>query len=274
MNNGIPEFGRDYCTGDVIFTKTPGNVISGAISKVLDVLDDTDFDPSHVLIVQNDKWGIEAFIEGIKWCRLHEIFHGDHKYVIASPGCSQEIRDKIVNCSLNYYGRPYDVTGLILGFPLQLVTKLSVILPPLRKIPVPFHMPGAFVCSAFVAQVFKDTGCFNHVKLLNEWHTTRITPAMLLRDFPWRFKDEYSAVPSTDKPDTGRGLTADATRPDNPYHDWPAVDEPDDVDIPIHDDGKGKRCGLNATAPDADDGWKSNSICAECTERPEDNRRS
>ena len=213
----IPVFNQDFEQADILFTKKPGSIISEAISGALNLLDDSDFDPSHVIIIQDDKWGIEAAENGVKWCRLHPIWHGGYSYKICRLPLTQESEKYwIVRHALKYYGRPYDFTGLLMGFPLQIVTKLSSVLPVLRKIPVPLHLPGSFVCSAFVAQVLKDTGFFDF-KLLKEWHPTRVTPAMLLREIPWRYEYEFTFTPPDSGECSGRELKPDASRPDNPY---------------------------------------------------------
>ena len=261
----IPRYGIDFKDGDILFTKKHGDVLSDAISTVLDVLDDAGFDPSHVLIIQDDKWGIESAEHGVRWCRLHPYWHEGYDYVIARPKYTDEDTPFwIIREALKYYGRPYDYTGLVMGFPIMLLTKLSRVIKPFRKVPVPLHLPTSFVCSAFVAQVLKDTHRFDDVNLLNEWHCSRITPAMLLRDFPWEYTYEYHTLPTTIQSGTGDGLTKDSTRPDNPYHS--ESNESHDVNDAVPSDVKRRqRIGTATTAPDADDGWKCNLICAECT---------
>lgn len=258
-----PRYSFEFTVGDFIFTKTPGNPVSEAISTMLDTFDDSWFDPSHVLIVQDDRWGIEAAEAGVKWCRLQPIFDGKKSYVIAKPDWRPEVANAIIRCALGYYGRIYDVTGLIIGFPLQLITGLSKIIKPLRKLPLPLHIPGSFVCSAFAAQVLKDTGYFNDVKLLKEWHTSRITPAMLLRDFPWRMKNEYNPVHTADKPDAGGNIPTVSERTNKfttESNESYIPDAPNKYD----EQGQG-RSGSTPPTHATDVGWKSNPICAECS---------
>jgi hypothetical protein len=225
----------DFKPGDILFTRNMDNTVSGIIATVQDALDDAGFDPSHVLIIQDDKWGIESAENGVRWCRLHPIWHENFQYIIARPYSKYDetvTGTRIVKEALKYYGRPYDYTGLVAGFPMMLITKLSRLIKPLRKLPIPLHLPGSFVCSAFASQAMKDTRLFDEVKLLQEWHTTRITPSMLLREFPWRYMYEYSSihpVVSTinRSPDGAKTVTANTV---DAEHDAVAVNDDDDAE--------------------------------------------
>lgn len=184
--NVRPIYGKHYAPGYVMFTQYDGSFLSDGIEWFLSAFDEAEFNASHVLIVQDERWGIESAEKGVRWCRLRGYFDDPkYKVVIRKPyNWTESVGEEIVKRALNYYGRPYDYFSLVLGFPLQIVSKLASIIKPLRKLPVPLHIPSAYVCSAFVAQALKDTGLYD-IPLFREWHVTRITPSMLYREFPW-----------------------------------------------------------------------------------------
>jgi hypothetical protein len=189
-----PQFGIHYKPGSIIFTKKDGSFLSEGIVWFLDQFDAAAFIASHVLIVENENFGIEAAENGVKHTRLHPLFNDPaYSMVVRNPkGLNDYMGDRLIDTALNYYGRPYDYLALVAGFPMQLLTRLWKILPFMKKLPIPLHIPGAFVCSAYISQVLKDQDEFKNEKLFTEWHVSRITPTMLYREEalwqPFRFE--------------------------------------------------------------------------------------
>jgi hypothetical protein len=215
MTNRIqikPVYGIHYKPGSVIFTRKDGAFLSEGIVWFLDQFDAADFLASHVLIVENERFGIESAEEGIKYTRLWPLFNDPaYSIVVRDPvGLDIDMGIRIMNTALKYYGQPYDYLALVSGFPVQVVAKLWKLVPFLRKLPIPFHLPGAFVCSAYVSQVLKDQDEFKDAKLFQDWHVTRITPSMLYREEnlwkPFRFElGEYEKSRFLDKVFNERG---------------------------------------------------------------------
>jgi hypothetical protein len=188
-----PQFGTHYKPGSVLFTRKDGAFLSEGIVWFLDQFDAADFLASHVLIVENERFGIESAEEGIKYTRLWPLFNDpSYAVVVRDPiGLDAPMGERIMQTALKYYGQPYDYLALVGGFPVQVSAKIWKLFPFLRKFPIPFHLPGAFVCSAYVSQVLKDQPEFKDAELFQDWHVTRITPSMLYREEslwkPFRF---------------------------------------------------------------------------------------
>jgi len=181
-------YGQDYAPGYAIFMKKDGNFLSDGITWFQSVFESAEFIASHVLLVVDEKYGIEAAEHGIQLCYLSEYFDDPGKQVVCRKpmDIDNKISTEILAFAKKQIGNPYDYTGLILGFPLMLISSLTRWIKPLRKLPVPFHIPGSRVCSAFVADCYKHTEKYKEVKLLKQYHISRITPVSLWNEFPFK----------------------------------------------------------------------------------------
>lgn len=188
MKNVRPIYGQDYAPGFSLFVKNNSNIFSKGIIWFQSLQEISDFTASHVLFVIDEQLGLEASEEGIDFCELENYFHDESCQVVCREpvGINEIAFLQAWNYGLSIKGRPYDYTGLALGFPLMILSGLSKWVKFLRKLPVPFHIPGARVCSSFVADCYKHTDKYFEVKLLKEWHVSRISPVMLWNDFPYK----------------------------------------------------------------------------------------
>jgi hypothetical protein len=178
-----PEYGKDYGPGYVLFSRRDSSFLSDGITWFQSLREAAEFVASHVLIVINEERGIESADRGVEYCNL--------KDYIDSPSCQVVCREpnglneKAISQmfkraeELEKKEVGYDYTGLILGYPLSLLLGLSEWIKPLRKVPIPFHLPGSRVCSGFVSDCLYHTDEYRNVKLFKEWHYSRITPVML-----------------------------------------------------------------------------------------------
>lgn len=188
MKQVQPIYGKDYAPGYALFIKRDGNFISDGITWFQSLFESAEFIASHVLFVVDEHFGIEAAEHGIQICYLSNYFDDPGMQVVCRKPA--DLDDQTVAEILTYaktqIGKPYDYTGLIFGFVLMMVTGFTKWIKPLRKLPVPFHIPGSRVCSAFVADCYKHTEKYKEVELLKEWHVSRITPVMLWNEFPFK----------------------------------------------------------------------------------------
>lgn len=194
MKQVAPIYGKDYGPGFAMFSKRDSNLLSNGISWFQSAWEAATFYASHVLLVVNHQIGIEAAAQGIQYCRIDQrIDDPGLQVVFREPvDLTKKAAGQAIDFGVSRIGRAYDFTGLALGFPLMIASGLSKWLKPLRKIPVPFHLPGSRVCSAAVADAYKHTDQYREVPLLKNWHVTRITPVMLWNDFefkPFRFEE-------------------------------------------------------------------------------------
>lgn len=141
-----------------------------------------------MLFVVNEHLGLEAAEKGVAFCNLEDYFDDTECQVVCREpvDIDEPAFLEAYNYGVELKGRPYDYTGLALGFPLMILTGLSRWIKFLRKLPVPFHIPGSRVCSAFVADCYKHTHRYKEVKLLKEWHVSRISPVTLFNHFPYK----------------------------------------------------------------------------------------
>ncbi len=193
MKTVQPVFEKDYQSGSTIFVRKDNNIISKGIIWFQSVDESTSWIATHVLLVLNKKFGIEAAEKGIAICSLDEYFNDPKCQVVCRKPVDLDLKISFeaINYAYKLKGRPYDYVALGLGYPLMILSGLSRWLKFLRKLPVPFHIPGARVCSAFVADCYKHTDRYKEVMLLKDWHVSRITPVMLWNEFPWKeFKFE------------------------------------------------------------------------------------
>lgn len=182
-----PVYKQDYDTGYSIFIRG-SSLVSRGIIWFTDIFESASFMASHVIIVLNSKYGMDASENGINYCYLKDYFDNEkYECVCREPHVLDEYTQQELRMfMLRQIGKPYDYTGLLFGFPMMLLTQFSNIVKPIRKLPVPFHIPQSRVCSAFVADCYKHTEKYRNVRLLREWHVSRITPAMLWNQFPYK----------------------------------------------------------------------------------------
>lgn len=188
MKQVQPIYRKDYAPVYALFIRRDDNSMSEGITWFTSLFESAEFIASHVVRVVDEKFGIEASEHGIQLCYLSKYFDDPKIQVVCREPA--DLDDKTVSEILAYdksqIGKPYDYTGLVLGFPLMFIFSLTRWIKPLRKLPVPFHIPGARVCSAFVADCYKHTKKYGDIKLFREWHVSRITPVMLWNDFPFK----------------------------------------------------------------------------------------
>ncbi|MBI5075615.1 MAG: hypothetical protein HZB62_10690 [Nitrospirae bacterium] len=188
MKQVAPIYGKDYGPGFAMFSKSDSNLLSNGISWFGSLQEAASFSASHVLLVVDHRMGIEAAAQGIKFCRIDErIEDPGLQIVFREPvDLTRKAAGQAIDYAISQIGRAYDYTGLALGFPLMIASGLSKWISPLRKLPVPFHLPGSRVCSAAVADDYKHTDQYRDAQLLREWHVSRITPIMLWNSFPFK----------------------------------------------------------------------------------------
>jgi hypothetical protein len=188
MNTVQPVFGKDYEPGSTIFTRKDSGIISKGIIWFQSIDESVAWIPTHVLIVINKTFGIEAAEKGIQFCSLKDYFDDSKCQVVCRKPIDLDLKIswQAINYAYKLKGRPYDYVALGLGYPLMILSGLSRWIKWLRKLPVPFHIPGARVCSAFVADCYKHTDRYKEVMLFKEWHVSRITPVMLWNEFTWK----------------------------------------------------------------------------------------
>ena len=187
LNCVDPIYGIDYAPGHVLFTRTDGSFISKGIVWFQDQFEASDFDPSHVMLVVDEHTVTEAVSQGIKETNIHEYFDNEKVQVLCRKpeGLTDQIAQELIAYSKTMIGMPYDFTGLLLGYPLMITLGLAKYIKFLRKLPLPLHFPGSRVCSGYVSDIFKHHDAYKAVRLLKDWHITRIVPSMLLNEFPF-----------------------------------------------------------------------------------------
>lgn len=182
-----PVYGKDYAPGYSIFTRTDNNFLSEGIVWFESQLEAAQFEASHVMIVKDENTIIEATSPNIKETNIHEYFDNVHvQAVCREPLDIDYAAQQALKYGVSLEGRPYDFTGLLLGFPLMITTGLVKYFKFLRKWPLPMHQLGSRVCSAFVADCYKHTDRYSEIPLFKEWHVSRIIPNMLWNDFPYK----------------------------------------------------------------------------------------
>lgn len=189
-------YGHDYAPGYDLFTRQIDNFVSNGISWFESLEEQADFYPSHTLKVLNETIGIESSTGGVQWCNLSSYFDDPKIQVVCREPVDldyptylemYEAANKIKNHERQWYDplryvlgkhMGYDYTGLA-GAALRITFKLEHLLPFLKKLPVPFHMPGTYYCSALISWLNKQAKKYRNISLYRKYHVTRITPAML-----------------------------------------------------------------------------------------------
>jgi hypothetical protein len=190
-----PIYGQDYAPGYDIFSVKPGNVISEGIIWFQNIDESIEYEEllkvkgfSHVFGVIDEEWGIEASEQGVLYVRLSDYFDDpDYIVVCREPECliSRAIVEKN-NYMGELIGRPYDIPALGLGFAAMILSKITNLIPFWRKTPIPFHLPGARVCSSLIADGWKHTEQYCDIALFREWNITRIHVHKLWNGFPYK----------------------------------------------------------------------------------------
>lgn len=190
-----PIYGQDYAPGYDIYTIKPGNAISEGIVWFQNIDERIEYEKllkvhgfSHVFHVVDEEWGIEASDQGIQRFRLSEYFD-DPDYIVVCREPENLLFPSVFE--KNQYlesliGRPYDIPALGLGFAAMILSRVTSLFPFWRKTPVPFHLPGARVCSSLVADGWKHTRQYSDIQLLKEWNITRIHVHKLWNGFPYK----------------------------------------------------------------------------------------
>lgn len=186
---------QDYRPGSVLFLKGSG-ILSDAISTMEGLQERSDFgkligedgaEPSHVALVISETMGIEASVNGVQPFFLSKYLDDpSEKWIFKTPAELDEVTYlEGVNYAMKIVGTPYDFPGLLLGFPVVIMSHLENIFPFLKRWPLPFHLPGSHVCDTFVADVWSRTKKYQNEKIFKEWNIERISPAVFLNEFPW-----------------------------------------------------------------------------------------
>ncbi len=188
MKQVSPVYSKDFAPGFAMFSKRDSNLLSNGISWFQNIQEAATFTASHVLLVVNHQLGIEAAENGIQYCRIDQRIEDPGLQIVFREPVDLSIKaaGQAIDYAISQIGRPYDYTGLSLGFPLMIASGLSKWIKPLRKLPVPFHLPGSRVCSAAVADDYKHTDQYRDAELLKQWHVSRISPVALWNDFPFK----------------------------------------------------------------------------------------
>jgi len=195
LKSVLPVYGQDFAPGYSVFTVTDNSFISDGIvwfqnldesAKYAEILNIKGF--SHVLMVVNEHLGIEAAEKGVQFCELENYFENPHCHVVCREpqGIDEQIFLEAYNYGLELKGKTmYDFSG-ILGFAFTIISGLSNLIRPLRKLPIPLHIPGTRFCSAFVADCYKHTWLYKDIQLFKDYHVTRIHPHKLWNRFPYK----------------------------------------------------------------------------------------
>jgi hypothetical protein len=195
-----PIYGVNYGPGWDMFSKEPGDLVSGLISdieKIGDLNLHPGWCPSHVWKIINETQGIEASTEGIAYFPLDKYFN-DPGYQIVSchpAGMTDRtlqqmlaIADKLVEKGLGY-----DYSGLI-GDALEAFTFIDDLIPELRKVADPLHDSHDLFCSALVSTIDNGTKQYHNVPPFNQYTISKISPLILLKEFNYdkvfKVKDE------------------------------------------------------------------------------------
>ena len=191
----VPIYGQDFLPGYPIFTVTDNSFISNGIIWFQNLDERIEYEKmlnvegfSHVLWVVNEHFGIEAAEHGIQFCNLEEdYFTNAHIHCVCREpiGIDDRTYAEAFNRALQLKGHGYDFPSL-LGFALSLISRASDILPFLRKLPIPLHIPGTRVCSAFYADCMKHTQLYRDIQLFKDYHVTRIHVHKLWNHFPFK----------------------------------------------------------------------------------------
>jgi hypothetical protein len=190
-----PIYGQDYAPGYDLYTYNYGSGLSEgivwfqSIDEVIaysNLLKVRGF--SHVLSVVDEESGIEASEGGVARCQLSKYFNDPNELVVCrEPLGLTDIATMEKNKFLmSKIGAEYDYTGLVLGFTAATIAQIQNIFPFWRKLPLPFHTNGAYVCSSLQADAWKHTQLYWHLKLFEDWNITRITPNKLWNNFPYK----------------------------------------------------------------------------------------
>lgn len=82
MKQVQPIYGQDYAPGYALFIRSDGNFISEGIVWFQSLFESAEFIASHVLLVVDEKFGIEAAEHGIQLCYLSDYFDDPGKQVV------------------------------------------------------------------------------------------------------------------------------------------------------------------------------------------------
>jgi len=183
-----PVYGRDFAPGYTLFIKNT-RLISQGIEWFESLEEACDFIASHVCLVVNENTGVECAEHGVQYTTLTDYFDNTNIQVVCREpeGLDGLTIGQVLDCAGKMYDNhtPYDYTGLV-GFIGIIIIKLSGIFHFLRKLPVPLHIPGARVCSAFVGDCYKHTDKYKNTELFKNYNISRIDPVLLYNRFPWK----------------------------------------------------------------------------------------
>lgn len=186
-----PIYGVNYGPGWNMFSKKPGDLISGIIADIekIGALNlHPGWCPSHVWKVINETQGIEASTEGIAYFPLQKYFN-DPGYQIIS--CRPNVMTDItvqqmlaIADKLAKEGLGYDYSGLI-GDAMEAFTFIDALIPELREVADPLHDSHDLFCSALVSTLDNGTKQYHNVPPFNNYTISKISPLILLRDFDY-----------------------------------------------------------------------------------------
>ena len=187
-----PIYGQDYKPGTHMFMREPGNWISDGVCWFGSFEEACAFSSSHVIMVVDEKTGLECSEYGVQYFPLSKYFDGKHEIVCREPLGMDELSVKqaldygaiLQSGAKGYAG--YDGLALFLGYPIAVLSEQLRFFPWLRKIPVPFHLPNGRVCSVFMADMMKHTDRYKDAEIFYQWNMTRITPVILYNEFPYK----------------------------------------------------------------------------------------
>jgi len=182
-----PVWGLDYKPGTVLFLKNEDNLISRGIAWFENIQEAASFKASHVAFVVDEYTGLESSAHGIQSFKLSKYFDDKSMTVVCRQleGLDELAFQQAFDYGHSIIGKPYDYIGLIIGFPLMILSPLDEIFPILRKLPLFGSYFGARVCSSFVADQWKHTERYKILSVFKKWHVTKISPNVLWVRFPW-----------------------------------------------------------------------------------------
>ena len=194
MKQVRPIYGQDYAPGYSLFTYKNNSSLSKDIGWFQNKDEALEFGEklkikglSHVISVKDEHTGYEAAEHGIRECELSKYFDDPEMLVICREpdGLWPVAAAEKLEYQKSLLGSPYDYAALG-GFALSIISGFSKIIPYLKKLPIPFHLPGARVCSSYEADGFLHTERYRHIPLFQDYHVTRIHVNLLWNRFPYK----------------------------------------------------------------------------------------